>query len=176
MTEDVLLVRFFPLSLSGLAFSWFASLPPNSINSWANLENQFHRYFFTGITEMAPSNLMALKQRSGESVANYIQRFRDVRSRCYSLVLTDRQLANMAWFRLQPTLKERLLSNDFDSLSHLAQVAMNYENQFAQSKSRSVNQINRSLSESESDDDVNLAEWTRNKKPVGCPWVKKGYS
>lgn len=71
-TEDALLVRFFPLSLSESAFSWFASLPPNSINSWADLKNQFHHYFFTGITEMAPSDLMALKQKSGESITDYI--------------------------------------------------------------------------------------------------------
>ena len=36
--EDPLLVRFFPLSLSGSAFTWFASLPPNSISGWANLK------------------------------------------------------------------------------------------------------------------------------------------
>jgi len=29
--ESTLKVRFFPLSLSGPAFSWFASLPHNSI-------------------------------------------------------------------------------------------------------------------------------------------------
>jgi hypothetical protein len=30
--EDALKVWFFPLSLSGSAFTWFASLPPNSIS------------------------------------------------------------------------------------------------------------------------------------------------
>lgn len=38
---DALRVRLFPLSLSGLAFTRFSSLPYNSINSWADLENNF---------------------------------------------------------------------------------------------------------------------------------------
>jgi hypothetical protein len=28
----------FPLSLSGSAFTWFSSLPYNSVQNWANLE------------------------------------------------------------------------------------------------------------------------------------------
>lgn len=36
--EDALRVRLFPLSLSGSAFTWFASLPSNSIHGWADLE------------------------------------------------------------------------------------------------------------------------------------------
>jgi hypothetical protein len=35
---DVHWVRLFPLSLSGTAFNWFVSLPPNSINKWVTLE------------------------------------------------------------------------------------------------------------------------------------------
>jgi hypothetical protein len=45
---DALRVRLFPLSLSGSAFTWFSSLPYNSINSWADLEKQFHSYFYSG--------------------------------------------------------------------------------------------------------------------------------
>jgi hypothetical protein len=35
---DVHKIRMFPLSLTGAAFNWFTSLPPNSIDSWASLE------------------------------------------------------------------------------------------------------------------------------------------
>ena len=40
--EEALRVRFFPLSLSGSAFTRYASLPPNSIRGLAHLEKQFH--------------------------------------------------------------------------------------------------------------------------------------
>ena len=35
---DALRVRLFPLSSSGSAFTWFSSLPYNSVNGWADLE------------------------------------------------------------------------------------------------------------------------------------------
>ena len=95
--EEPLLVRFFPLSLSGSAFTGFASLPPNSISGWADLEKKFHKYFFAGVTEMKLTDLTTIRQRAGESVTDYIQRFRDVRSRCYSLNLTDQQLTELAF-------------------------------------------------------------------------------
>ena len=37
-TNDICKLRLFPLSLSGAAFTWFISLPPNSVFTWANLE------------------------------------------------------------------------------------------------------------------------------------------
>ena len=45
--EDAHRVHFFSLSLSGPAFTWFSSLPVNSIANWADLEKKFHTYFYT---------------------------------------------------------------------------------------------------------------------------------
>jgi hypothetical protein len=39
-------VRLFSLSLTGTAFAWYAALPPNSINSWNDVESKFHEHFF----------------------------------------------------------------------------------------------------------------------------------
>jgi len=36
--EPACKVRFFPLSLSGPAFSWFAFLPHSSIEGWEDME------------------------------------------------------------------------------------------------------------------------------------------
>lgn len=49
---EALRVRFFPLFLSGSAFTRFSSLPCNSIRGWVDLEKQFHRYFFNGVQEI----------------------------------------------------------------------------------------------------------------------------
>ena len=65
-TNDALRVWLFSYSLSGPAFSWFNSLPTNSIMKWDDLEKQFHSYFFTGIHEMKITDLTNLKQRSEE--------------------------------------------------------------------------------------------------------------
>jgi hypothetical protein len=57
-TEDALMVQLFSLSLSGSAFTWFVSLPPaNSIRSLADLEKQFHKYFFIDLHEMRLAGL-----------------------------------------------------------------------------------------------------------------------
>ena len=46
--EEAHRVRFFSLSLSGPAFTWFSSLLVDSIANWADLEKKFHTYFYTG--------------------------------------------------------------------------------------------------------------------------------
>jgi hypothetical protein len=84
------------LSLSGSAFSWFSSLEPNSITRWADLENKFHAYFYNGIGEKKITYLTNMRQRNNESGSEFIQRFREVRSCCYSLNPSDSQLAELA--------------------------------------------------------------------------------
>jgi hypothetical protein len=120
-SRDELRVRLFSSSLSGLAFMWFISVPPNSIITWVDLEKQFHKYFFAGIHEKKLTNLVKLRQRNNESVESFVQRLRDVKNKCYSLVLDDRQLADLAFQGLLPHLKGRYASQEFESLSHLVQ-------------------------------------------------------
>jgi hypothetical protein len=43
--EDYMRVQIFPLSLTGIAFAWFTSLPGCIIGSWSQLEEQFYEYF-----------------------------------------------------------------------------------------------------------------------------------
>jgi hypothetical protein len=99
---------------------WFSLLLANSIITWADLEKQFHKYFFAGVQEMKPTDLTPLKQRNDEPVPNFIQRFRDIRSRCYSLSLSDSHLAKLAFQGFLPHIREKFSSQEFDSLSHLA--------------------------------------------------------
>ena len=47
--EDAHRVCFFSLSLSGPTFTWFSSLPVNSIANWADLEKKFHIIFTLGL-------------------------------------------------------------------------------------------------------------------------------
>jgi len=95
--RDELRVRLFSSSLSGSAFTWFTSLPPNSVITWADLEKQFHKYFFSGVHEKKITDLVKLKQRNDESVESFVQRIREVKNKCYSQVLDDRQLADLAF-------------------------------------------------------------------------------
>jgi hypothetical protein len=81
------------------------------------LEQQFHNYFFYGINEMKITDLTKLRQRNDETVAGLVQRFREVRNKCYSLNLGDKKLAELTFQGLLPTLREKYASRDFESLS-----------------------------------------------------------
>jgi hypothetical protein len=75
--NDVYRIQLFPLSLSGTAFNWFTYLAPNSVNTWAELEERFHDYFYNGETELKLSDLTTVRQKYSESIAEYIKRFRE---------------------------------------------------------------------------------------------------
>jgi hypothetical protein len=85
------------------------------------LEKQFHKYFFAGLHEMRLTDLTALNQRNDESVHDYTQRFHDIRSRCYSLSLSDGQLDELVFQGLLPIIREKFSSQEFDSPGHLVQ-------------------------------------------------------
>jgi hypothetical protein len=61
-SPDYLKVKLFPLSLSGIAFSWFSTLPPGSILTWAHLEQRFHDHFYNGENKLKLSHLTSVKQ------------------------------------------------------------------------------------------------------------------
>jgi hypothetical protein len=59
--NDTLKFRIFPLFSSSTTFTWFTSLAPSSIFTWAQLEQKFHKYFYSGNTEFRLSHLNAIK-------------------------------------------------------------------------------------------------------------------
>jgi hypothetical protein len=73
-------VHLFLLSLTGTTFAWHATLPPNSILPWGDLEQKFHDHFFSGDYELDLVDLVAQRQGKDESVNEYIRRFRDTRN------------------------------------------------------------------------------------------------
>ena len=50
--HDHIKVHLFSLSLTGVAFSWFSALAPNSIHTWFHLEQKFHEHFYAGQIEL----------------------------------------------------------------------------------------------------------------------------
>ena len=76
------MARLFIGTLKGVAFDWFRSLPPGSITSWINLETQFLSCFYEDDTEVTMDKLLYTVQRKGESVRDYIERFRNLSLMC----------------------------------------------------------------------------------------------
>ena len=94
--EEAHRVRFFSLSLSGPAFTWFSSLLVNSIAKWADLEKKFLTYFYTRTGEKKITDLTTIRQKTNELGTKFLQRFRETRNLCFSLNLADDQLAALA--------------------------------------------------------------------------------
>ena len=104
---------------------------------------------------MKLSNLTATKQRYNEPVHEYIQRFREMRNKCFSLSLTDAQLADLAFQGMISPIKEKFSSEVFDSLSHLIQKVTLHEQRFAEARknAKKVNHVYPYMYGSDDDDD-----------------------
>jgi hypothetical protein len=88
--------------MSDTAFTWLTSLAPNYIFTWAQLEQKFYKYFYSGNTVLRLSHLTAIKQKHNEPITDYIMRFRDTRNRCFNLHISDKDL-----FIIAPKRKTR---------------------------------------------------------------------
>ena len=188
-TSDVYRVKLFPLSLSGTVFTWFTSLTPNSISTWAQLEQKFHEYFYSGETELRLSDLTMVRQKYNEHVHDYIRRFRDVKNRCFSLTIAEKDLADLAFSGLLTHIKDKLEGREFLDVNQVLQKALAQENRAKEIKqssrfkdNRNRDKVNHAVntlgydsdSASEGDVDICVAEWIQapKSKPFACPALK----
>jgi hypothetical protein len=119
--DEAFRVRYFPLSLTGPTFTWFASLPAQSISTWKDLKQKFHAHYFSGSTEKKLIDMATLRQRHNETPMEFLRRFREVKGMCFSLNLPDDQLADMAVAGMLPAIREKLFGMEFNNLGQLSQ-------------------------------------------------------
>ena len=80
--NDAIMARLLIGTLKPVAFDWFRSLPPGFINSWIDLETRFLSCFYEDNTEVTMDKLLSTVQKKGESVRDYIERFRNLSLIC----------------------------------------------------------------------------------------------
>ena len=80
--NDAIMGRLFIYTLKGVTLDWFRSLPLGSINSWIDLQTRFLSRFYDDDTEITMDKLLSTVQRKGESVRDYIERFRNLSLMC----------------------------------------------------------------------------------------------
>ncbi|KAK1604101.1 hypothetical protein QYE76_027774 [Lolium multiflorum] len=175
--SDQLRVRLFSQSLTGSAFGWYTSLPANSIQSWKQLEEQFHTQYHSEASESSIADLAQLRQKRGETVTEYIQRFRNLRNRCYSVRITEKEAVELAVAGLATQLKDMASQADYPSLAHMVQKLSAYEQRhpdlYQDKFKRAVVLVDAEEDEVPAgDQEVAVAEWTRGGTPVSCKWVK----
>jgi hypothetical protein len=125
---DIHKIRMFPLSLTRAAFNWFTSLPLNSIDSWASLEQKFHDYFYNGEVELRLSDRTSLRQKYTKIVFDYLKQFREVKNQCYNLSIAEKDLADLAFAGLTSYLRDMLDGQEFSDSNQLLQRALPYKN------------------------------------------------
>jgi hypothetical protein len=117
--SDPLRVRFFLQSLTGPAFGWYTSLGPDSFRTWKQLEEQFHVQYHSEAAKAGIADLAQVRQKHGETVAEYIQHFREVKNRCYSTRISEKEAVELASLGLVKLIKDLVFQLEFNSLAHL---------------------------------------------------------
>ncbi|KAK1664852.1 hypothetical protein QYE76_053011 [Lolium multiflorum] len=174
--SDQLRVRCFSQSLTGPAFGWYTSLQPNSVQSWKQLEELFHTQYHSETTEAGIAELAQVRQKRGETVAEYIQRFRTVKNRCYSVHITEKEAVELAVAGLAASFKDLTFQVEYNSLTHLVNRLTLYEQRhpelYQDKFKRAISLVNADEDEDSTEDqEIAVAEWTRTPVPVSCQWV-----
>ena len=175
-------MRLFPLSLTGTTFSWFSSLPHGSIRLWSQLEQKFHDHFYSGDNELKLSHLTLVKQKHDESVSDYVKRFRETKNRCFSLVITERDLANLVLSGLRTPIREKLEGYEFLNINQVLQRALAQESRSKDLKEvhrykadhPKMNMVEYDSDHSDDEGDVFATEfvWPSKAKPFTCNDLK----
>jgi hypothetical protein len=176
--SDLLWVKFFSQSLTGPAFRWYTSLGLDSICTWKQLEEQFHIQYHSEVAEAGIADLTQVRQKQGETIAEYIQCFREVKNRWYSTRIIEKEAVELAFLGLAKPIKDMGFQLDFNFLAHLVQKVTSYEQhhpEIYQDKfKRQITLINTEDTEDSGEEhEVDVAEWTQGANPMSCRWVKQ---
>src|SRR4051812_40301704 len=116
--ED-LRIKYFPSSLTKNAFIWFTTLPPNSIDTWTQLERLFHEQFYMGQTKISLKELASIKRKFTEPIDDYLNRFRFLKSRCFTIV-PEHELVEIAAGGLDYSIRKKLDTQYSRDMAQLA--------------------------------------------------------
>jgi hypothetical protein len=119
--------------------------------------------------------LAQVRQKRGETVAEYIHHFREVKNRCYSAHITEKEAVELTSLGLAKPIKDMGFQLEFNSLAHLVQKLTSYEQRhpdiYQDKFKRQITLVN--IEDSGEEQEVAVAEWTRGANPVSCKWVKQ---
>jgi hypothetical protein len=164
--SDPLRVRFFSQSLTGPAFRWYTSLGLDLIRTWKQLEEQFHIQYHSKAAEAEIADLAQVRQKRGETVVEYIQCFREDKSRCYSTWITEKETVKLASLGLAKLIKDMGFQLEFNSLAHLVQKLTSYDQRhpdiFQDKFKRQITLVDTEDTEDSGEEqEVVVVEWTR---------------
>ncbi|XP_050908612.1 uncharacterized protein LOC127122291 [Lathyrus oleraceus] len=105
--NENLRIKYFPSSLTMNAFTWFTTLPQNSIHTWTQLERMFHEQFYMGKTKIGLKELASIKRKFTETIDDYLNRSHLLKARCFTQV-PEHDLVEMAAGGLDYSIRKKL--------------------------------------------------------------------
>ena len=142
------------------------------------MEHKFHDHFFNGETEAKLLDLTSIKQGRDKSSSDYFKRFKEIKNRCFSLTISEKDLA---FNGLRSYLKEKLKGFEYHTVNFLQVKVMGLEFKLKNAKDtfkphRSNTHIIDRDSDSSDDEnkEVYAAEfvWPSKAKPGSVPSLK----
>jgi hypothetical protein len=111
-------------------------------------------------------------------MAEYIQRFIEVKNRCYSTRIIEKEAVELASLGLAKPIKDMGFQLEFNSLAYLVQKLTSYEQchpDIYEDKFKCQITLvdTEDAEDSREEQEVAVAEWTRRANPVSCKWVKQ---
>ena len=103
-------------------------------------------------------------------MSEYIQRFREVKNRCYSSRITEKEAVDLAVLGLAKPIKDMAFQLEFASLAHLVQKLATHElyhpELYQEKFKRHVNMAQADESDDSGEEqEVAVAEWTQGQTP-----------
>ena len=107
-----------------------------------------------------------------------VQRFREVKNRCYSSRITEKEAVDLAVLGLAKPIKDLAFQLEFTSLAHMVQKLTAYEHYhpelYQEKFKRHVNMAQAGDSDDSGEEqEVAVAQWTRGANPVPCKWSNR---
>ena len=107
VTDEALILRLFPLSLSDKAKHWLTSQPSDSITSWNDMVQKFLTKFFPpSKSAQLVQEINTFKQMEGENLAKAWERFHELLRRCPHHRLTRWMKVHTFYNRLRIPLEQ----------------------------------------------------------------------
>ena len=118
------MANWFPMALKEAARAWLMNLPAESISSWEDLCKQFVANFMATYERPATKNdLKAVRQRPGETLRAFIQRFSQIRNRIPK-ISSEEIISAFSAGVTDTRMKEKLsINDDLTSVVRLFEIA-----------------------------------------------------
>ncbi|KAI4340162.1 hypothetical protein MLD38_025026 [Melastoma candidum] len=123
--NDFWKLKLFPNSLTGDAFTWYASLPSGLVASWTQMQSMFVKTFARLDTPMSMFEVMRIRQANGEHPGQFLMKLRKALLRCRPLIPEKDQLL-LALNALSIPFRKKLQGERFADLYDLARRSTEY--------------------------------------------------